>query len=148
MQNTECLYFSHLRTLFEDIDLDIFIEGTIIINTFNKSFGINSKIKACEIIETKITLETYKVCFISQGTKKNHRNIEDFEISTLRLRTNRLPINNDLHRMRLRQNGNGLLYDSNDIENINLSMLECPVFGNSKSPLFSLKLPTPYSVML
>lgn len=110
------LYFSHLRTLFEDIGLDIFIEGTIIINTFNKSFGINSKIKAYEIIETKTMLETYKVCIINQGTKTQLRNIEDFEISTSKLRTNRLPINDDLHRMRLRQNGNGLFSDSNDIE--------------------------------
>ena len=58
-------------------------------------FGMNNEIKEREIIETKTTLETYKTFFVSRGTKKYQNNIEDFEISRLKLlaSTNCLPIN-------------------------------------------------------
>ena len=52
-QNTEWPYFSYIRTLFEDVGLDHFIEGNFKINTFNRFFGMNNKIKEREIIETK-----------------------------------------------------------------------------------------------
>jgi predicted rRNA methylase YqxC with S4 and FtsJ domains len=60
---------------------------------------MNDKIKEREIIETKTTLETYKTFFVSRGTLKYLKNIEDFEISRLKLlaRTNCLPINDVLH---------------------------------------------------
>jgi hypothetical protein len=59
-------------------------------------------------METKTTLETYKTFFVRRGTQKYlKKNIEDFEISRLKLlaRTNCLPINDVLHRMRLRKMG-------------------------------------------
>ena len=90
------------------------------INTFNRFFGINNKIKEREIIETKSTLETYKTCFVRRGTQKYLTNIEDFAISRLKLlvKTNCSPINDVLHRMRLRQDGLCQLCDSNVIETI------------------------------
>ena len=95
-------------------------------------FGINNKITECEIIETKTTLETYKIFFVSRGTQTYLKNIEDFEISRLKLlaRTHCLPINDVLHRMRLRQNGLCQLCNSNDIETTNHFMFECPAFEN------------------
>jgi hypothetical protein len=64
-QNTEWPYFSYIRTLFEDASLDHFIGGNFQINTFNRFFGMNNKIKEREIIETKATfiIETYKTFF-------------------------------------------------------------------------------------
>jgi hypothetical protein len=56
--------------LFEDVGLDHFIEGNFNINTFNRFFGMNNKIKEREIIETKTTLVTYKTFFVSRGTLK------------------------------------------------------------------------------
>ena len=101
-QNTEWPYFSYIRTLFEDVSLDHFIEGNFKINTFNRFFGMNNKIKEREIIETKATfiIETYKTFFVNRGTHKYLKNIEDFEISRLKLlaRTKCLPINDVLHR--------------------------------------------------
>jgi hypothetical protein len=64
-QNTEWPYFSYIRTLFEDVGRDNFTEGNLNINTFNRFFGMNNKIKEREIIETKSTLETYKTFFVS-----------------------------------------------------------------------------------
>jgi hypothetical protein len=63
--------------------------------SINRFFGTNNKIKEHEIIETKSTLETYKTCFVSRGTKEYLKNIEDYGISKLKLlvRTNCLPIN-------------------------------------------------------
>jgi len=47
----------HIRySYFEDVDLDHFIEGNFNINTFNRFFRINNKIKEREIIETKTIL--------------------------------------------------------------------------------------------
>ena len=59
-------------------------------------------------------------------------NMKNFEISRLKLLaiTDCLPINDVLHRMRLRQNGRCQLCDSNDIETTNHFMLECPAFKN------------------
>ena len=54
-QNTEWPYFSYIRTLFEDVGLEHFIVGNFNINTFNRFFGMNNKIKEREIIETKTT---------------------------------------------------------------------------------------------
>ena len=64
-QNTEWPYFSYIRTLFEDVGLDHFIEGHFQINTFNRFFVMNNKTKEREIIETKATfiIETYKTFF-------------------------------------------------------------------------------------
>ena len=95
--------------------------------SINRFFGKNNTIKEHEIIETKSTLEAYKTFFVSRGTKEYLKNIEDFGISRLKLlvRTNCLPINDVLHRMRLRQNGLCQLCDSNDIETTNHFMLEC-----------------------
>ena len=56
--------------MFEDVGLDHFIEGNFNINTFNRFFGMNNKIKEREIIETKTTLVTYKTFFVSRGTLK------------------------------------------------------------------------------
>jgi hypothetical protein len=78
---------------------------------------MNDKIKEREIIETKTTLETYKTFFVSRGSHKYlKKSIEDFEISRLKLlaRNNCLPIDDVLHRLRLRQNGLCQLCDSND----------------------------------
>jgi len=50
------LFINGIRTLFEDVDLDHFIEGNFNINTFNRFFRINNKIKEREIIETKTIL--------------------------------------------------------------------------------------------
>jgi hypothetical protein len=78
---------------------------------------MNDKIKEREIIETKTTLETYKTFFVSRGSQKYlKKSIEDFEISRLKLlaRNNCLPIDDVLHRLRLRQNGLCQLCDSND----------------------------------
>ena len=139
IQNTEWPYFSYIRTLFEDVGLDHFIEGSFNINTFNRFFGMNNNIKEREIIETKTTLGTPKTCFVSQGTQQiSKKNIEDFEISRLKLlaRTNCLPINDVLHRMRLRQNGLCQLCDSNDIETTNHFMFECPAFENLRVNFF------------
>ena len=99
---------------------------------------MNNTIKEREIIETKTTLETYKTFFVSRGTQKYLKNIEDLEISRLKLlaRTNRLPINDVLHCMRLRQNGLCQLCDSNDIETTNHFMLECPAFENLRVDFF------------
>jgi len=90
------------------------------------------------INETKTTLETYKTFFVSRGTQKYLKNIEDFKISKLELlaRTNCLPINDVLHRMRLRQNGLCQLCDRNDIETVNHFMLECPAFENLSADFF------------
>ena len=84
-QNTEWPYFSYIRTLFEDVGLVHFIEENFSINTFNRFFGMNNKIKEREIIETKTTLVTYKTYFVSRGTQKYLKNIEDFERSRLKL---------------------------------------------------------------
>jgi hypothetical protein len=65
------LIFSYIRTLFQDVGLDHFIEGNFKINTFNRFFGMNNTIKERSIIETKTTLETYKTFFVSRG----HKNI-------------------------------------------------------------------------
>jgi hypothetical protein len=48
---------------------------------------MNNKIKEREIIETKATfiIETYKTFFVNRGTHKYLKNIEDFEISRLKL---------------------------------------------------------------
>ena len=78
---------------------------------------MNNTIKEREIIETKTTLETYKTFFVSRGSQKYlKKSIEDFEISRLKLlaRNNCLPIDDVLHRLRLRQNGLCQLCDSND----------------------------------
>ena len=129
-QNTEWPYFSYIRTLFEDVGLDYFIEGNFNINTFNRFFVMNNKIKEHEIIETKTTLEIYKTFIVSRGTHTYLKDIEDFEISILKLlaRTNCLPINDVLHYMRLRQNYLCQLCYSYDIETKNHFMLECPAF--------------------
>ena len=70
--------------------------------------------------------------FVSRGIQKYLKNIKDFEISRLNLlaRTNCLPINDVLHRMRLRQNGLCQLCDSNVIETTNHFMFECSAFEN------------------
>ena len=140
-QNTEWPYFSYIRTLFEDVGLDHFIEGHFQINTFNRFFGMNNKIKEREIIETKTTfiIETYKTFFVNRGTHKYLKNIEDFELSRLKhlARTKCLPINDVLHRMRLRQNGFCQLCDINDIETTNHFMFECPAFENLRVDFFS-----------
>ena len=124
--------------LFEGVGLDHFIKGNFNINTFNKFFGMNNKMKEREIIERKTTLETYKTFFVSRGTQKYLKHIEDFEISRLKLlaRTKCLPINDVLLRMRLRQNGLCQLCDSNDIETTNHFMLECPAFKNLRVDFF------------
>jgi hypothetical protein len=130
-QNTEWPYFSYMCRLLEDFNFNI--------NTFNRFFGMNNIIREREIIETKTTLVTYKKFFVSRGTQKYLKNIGDFEISRLKhlARTNYLPLNDVLYRMRLRQNGLCQLCDSNDIETTNHFMFECPAFENLRVDFFS-----------
>ena len=125
--------------MFEDVGLEHFIVGNFNINTFNKFFGMNDKIKEREIIETKTTLVTYKTFLVSRGTQKYLKYIEDFEISSLKLlaKTNCVPINDVLYRMRLTQYGLCQLCDSNDIETTNHFMFECPAFENLRVDFFS-----------
>ena len=63
---------------------------------------MNNEIKEREIIETKTTLDTYKTFYVSRGAQKYLKNIKDFEISrpNLLARTNCLPINDVLHRIK------------------------------------------------
>ena len=69
-QYAESPYFSYILTLFEDVGLPHLIEGNFKINTLNRFFGMNDKIKEREIIETKPTLEIYKTFLCkSRGTK-------------------------------------------------------------------------------
>ena len=98
---------------------------------------------AHEIIErNKTTEHLILVGMHTRGVplaKRLAANIEDFERSRLKLlaRTNCLPINDVLYRMRLRQNGLCQLCDSNDIETTNHFMLECPAFENLRVDFFS-----------
>jgi hypothetical protein len=96
----------YIRSLFESVGLDHFINGSFNRGTFYTFFGEFTRRKKLDNIDTKSSLHLYKTFNITGRTQKYLININDFRGSRLKLvaGTNCLPVNSTLCRMQIRTN--------------------------------------------
>jgi hypothetical protein len=132
-------YFDYIRSLFESVGLDHFINGSFNKGTFYKFFGEFTRRKELDNIDTKSSLHLYKTFNITGRTQKYLININDFRGSRLKLlaRTNCLPVNSTLCRMQIRTNPQCTICTNNYEENVNHVLLECEAYTNLRNELNS-----------
>ena len=111
------------------------METLIKIRTF---FGGYNRTKLFEDIFSKSSLSTYKSLNFWHSTQKYLMNISGFKGSRLKFlaRTNCLPINAVLHRMKIRADGQCNMCQGHHEEDIEHVLLKCKAYDNHRSELY------------
>jgi hypothetical protein len=135
----EWSYFDYIRSFFESVGLDHFINRSFNKGSFYKFVGEYTRRKELDNIDTKSSLHLYKTFNITGRTQKYLININDFRGSRLKLlaRTNCLPVNSTLCRMQIRTNPQCTICTNNYEENVNHVLLECEAYTNLRNELNS-----------
>jgi hypothetical protein len=128
-----------MRSLFESVGLDHFINGNFNKGTFYNFFGEFKRRKELDNIDTKSSLHLYQTFDITGRTQKYLININDFRGSRFKFlaRTNCLPVISTLYRMHIRTNPQCTICTNNYEENVNHVLLECEAYTNLRNELNS-----------
>lgn len=126
-----------LFCMFESVGIDHFIQGNFDVKTFNKFLGYITRTKQFEDINSKSSLNLFPTLNVQCGTQKYLINLNDFDGSRLKFlaRTNALPTNNVLYRMKTRQDSVCDNCQSNAVEDLKHLILECPLYTNFRNNL-------------
>ena len=132
------MYGLDIRGIFQSIGLYHYINGNIDLKTFNKFYGEYSANKTSQNILNKSSLSMYSEFTIFRGRQPYLCNIDDFQASRLKLlaRTDCLPINSTLLRMKLASNNLCQMCTNNVEESITHLLLECPAYANFREKAY------------
>ena len=132
-------YFKYVKSVFEGVGLDHFIQGNFSLKTFNKFFGSISREEQFVDINKKTTLNLYSTLNIRGGTQNYLINLNNFDSSRLKFlaRTNCLPINSVLFRMKARSNAKCDMCQSNAEEDLKHVLLDCPFYTELRTNMIT-----------